>query len=248
MKVEQAFLNGKAFIPFLTCGYPDLETTEQMIYALARAGADLIQLGIPFSDPTAEGPVLQRASEEALRAGINTDGIFSLVKRVRAQVTTPLAFQTYANIVFSYGTDRFVGRMAELGVSAMILPDVPYEEKDEFDAICRKEGVSLIPLVAPTSGDRMAKIVRDAQGFIYVSPSMDADKMVGVLRHLTSLPIVVDYGPGQFADLTTRADGVIVATIMEGVVEHGSTPDIVYDQARTMVAVMKGAGAQALVL
>ena len=248
MNVEQAFLSGKAFIPFLTCGYPNLETTEQMIYALERAGADLIQLGIPFSDPTAEGPILQIASERALSAGVTTDKVFDLVKRVRGRITTPLAFMTYANIVFSYGTERFVRRMAELGVNALVLPDVPFEEKDEFDKVCRKAGVALIAFVAPTSGDRIKKIALEAQGFIYLSPSTDADEMVRAVRKFTSLPVVVDYGPGQFADIATAADGIIVSTFMEKIVEYGSTPDIIYDQARSMVAMMKGADTRALVL
>ncbi|MBP3879826.1 MAG: tryptophan synthase subunit alpha, partial [Lachnospiraceae bacterium] len=134
-RIHRAFENGKAFIPFLTCGDPDLETTEKLVYAMEEAGADLIELGIPFSDPTAEGPVIQEANVRALSGGVTTDKIFDMVIRIRNNSDIPMVFMTYANVVFSYGTERFIARAAEIGMDGLILPDVPFEEKDEFDEV-----------------------------------------------------------------------------------------------------------------
>lgn len=132
--IAKAFAGGKAFIPFITCGDPDLKTTAAAIRAMAANGADLIELGIPFSDPTAEGPVIQGANLRALQAGTTTDKVFDLVREVRRDVTIPLVFMTYANVVFSYGAERFLSTCAEIGIDGLILPDLPYEEKDEFAA------------------------------------------------------------------------------------------------------------------
>ena len=149
-----AFANGKALIPFITCGDPSLAVTEQLIYAMADSGADLIELGIPFSDPTAEGPVAQEASIRALAAGVTTDKVFDLVGRIRERCAVPLAFVTYANVVYAYGAERFASRCAEVGVDAVVLPDVPLEEKDEFSGVFAANGVDLVSIVAPTSGAR----------------------------------------------------------------------------------------------
>ena len=132
MKINDAFKERKAFIAFVTCGDPDLETTEQIIYEMERGGVDLIELGIPFSDPTAEGPVIQGANLRALNGGVTTDKIFDMVRRVRQRVTIPMVFMTYANVVFSYGLQRFAQTCAEIGINGLILPDVPFEEKEEF--------------------------------------------------------------------------------------------------------------------
>ena len=133
--IAKAFEHGKAFIPFITCGYPDLETTEKIVYAMVDAGADLIELGIPFSDPTAEGPVIQEANIRALTGvdKVTTDKVFDLVRRLRQKVTIPMVFMTYANVVFSYGSERFISTCKEIGIDGLILPDIPYEEKEEFD-------------------------------------------------------------------------------------------------------------------
>ena len=136
--IKKAFEKGKAFIAFITCGDPDLETTEKAVRAAVDGGADLIELGIPFSDPTAEGPVIQGANVRALRAGVTTDKIFAFVRRLRRDVTVPLVFMTYANVVFSYGAEKFISACADIGIDGLILPDVPYEEKDEFLPVCRK--------------------------------------------------------------------------------------------------------------
>ena len=165
-KIQKAFEGKKAFIPFITCGDPNLETTEQLVYAMERAGASLIELGIPFSDPTAEGPVIQGANLRALSGGVTTDKIFDLVVKIRKNTAIPLVFMTYANVVFSYGTERFIKRAAEIGMDGLILPDVPFEEKEEFDRVCREYGLDLISLIAPTSHDRIRMIAKEASGFI----------------------------------------------------------------------------------
>lgn len=142
-KIKTAFASGKAFIPFVTCGDPSLDITEQIVYAMADAGADLIELGIPFSDPTAEGPVIQEANVRALSAGTTTDKIFDMVRRIRQKTDIPMVFMTYANVVYSYGSERFIRTAAEIGMDGLILPDVPFEEKAEFDPLCRQYGLDL---------------------------------------------------------------------------------------------------------
>ena len=159
-RITEAFANGKAFIPFLTCGDPSLEVTEQLVYAMEEAGADLIELGIPFSDPTAEGPVIQEANVRAFAGGVTTDKVFSMVEKIRKNTKIPMVFMTYANVVFSYGTERFIKKAAEVGMDGLILPDVPFEEKEEFDVVCKQYGLDLISLIAPTSHERIAMIAK----------------------------------------------------------------------------------------
>ena len=181
--VVRAFADGKAFIPFVTCGDPDLETTEEVVVAMAQAGADLIELGIPFSDPTAEGPVIQAANVRALAGKVTTDDVFALVERIRARTEVPLAFMTYANVVFSYGSERFAQRMAQVGMDALILPDVPFEEKEEFAGPCRAAGIAFVSLIAPTSRERIRMIAREAEGFVYCVSSLG---VTGVRSHITT--------------------------------------------------------------
>lgn len=251
-KLAAAFDHGKAFIPFLTCGDPDLATTEQLIQTLADAGADLIELGIPFSDPTAEGPVIQAANERALRAGATTDRIFDMVCRVRKHVTVPMVFMTYANVVFSYGTERFVKAAADIGMDGLILPDVPFEEKEEFAAPCRQAGISLVSLVAPTSNARIGDIARAAEGFVYCVSSLgvtgvrseitaDIGAVVGRIRAATDIPVAVGFGistPTQAAQMAQVADGVIVGSaIVKLVAQHGiKAAPFVFDYVRAMKA------------
>ena len=166
-RIQQAFANGKAFIPFLTCGDPDLGTTAALVRTMAEAGADLIELGIPFSDPTAEGPVIQAANARALAGGVTTDQIFGMARALRRDVAVPMVFMTYANVVFSYGTERFLAAAAEAGIDGLILPDVPFEEKEEFAPACRACGLDLISLIAPTSEGRISEIAKAAEGFVY---------------------------------------------------------------------------------
>ena len=235
-KIQKAFEGKKAFIPFITCGDPDLETTEQLVYAMERAGASLIELGIPFSDPTAEGPVIQGANLRALSGSVTTDKIFDLVVKIRKNTAIPLVFMTYANVVFSYGTERFIKRAAEIGMDGLILPDGPFEEKEEFDRVCREYGLDLISLIAPTSHDRIRMIAKEASGFIYCVSSLgvtgtrsaittDIGAMVGLVKEVTDVPCAVGFGistPEQAAKMCESADGAIVGSaIVKICAEYG---------------------------
>lgn len=225
-RIAEAFANGKAFIPFLTCGDPSLEVTEQLIYAMEEAGADLIELGIPFSDPTAEGPVIQAANVRALSGGVTTDKIFDMVKRLRQNTKIPMVFMTYANVVFSYGTERFIQKAASLGMDGLILPDVPFEEKEEFDSVCKKYGLDLISLIAPTSHERITQIAKEAEGFVYCVSSLgvtgmrsaittDIGAMVQLVKAAKDIPCAVGFGistPEQVAAMAAKSDGAIVGS------------------------------------
>ena len=233
-KIAQAFAGGKAFIPFITCGDPDLETTAAAVRAAVENGADLIELGIPFSDPTAEGPVIQGANLRALKGGVTTDRIFGLVRELRRDVTVPLVFMTYANVVFSYGTERFLSACREVGIDGLILPDVPFEEREEFLPFCRRCGVDLISLIAPTSAHRIAKIAREAEGFLYIVSSLgvtgtrseittDLAAMVEVVRQNTAIPCAVGFGistPEQAKRMAEVSDGAIVGSAIVKLLEQ----------------------------
>lgn len=226
--LHTVFADGKAFIPFITCGDPDLETTERLIYELENAGADLIELGIPFSDPTAEGPTIQAANARALAQGITTDDVFALVTKVRETSSVPLAIMTYANVVFSYGINRFMAQAARAGISALILADVPYEEKNEFAIACKVAGISYISLVAPTSNERIARIASAAEGFVYCvsslgvtgtrsSLSSNIEDVVSQVREHTETPCAIGFGistPEQAAQMARIANGVIVGSAL----------------------------------
>ena len=234
--IYKAFDNGKAFIPFVTCGDPDLNTTAAVVRAAAQSGADLIELGVPFSDPVAEGPVIQEASMRALAGGATTDKIFDLVVDLRKDVSIPLVFMTYANVVFSYGTERFVKRCAEVGVDGVILPDVPFEEKEDFAPICDRYGIDFISLVAPTSENRLAMIAEEAKGFLYVVSSLgvtgvrseiktDIPSLTEVVRKHARVPFAIGFGvsrPDQATQMARYSNGVIVGSaIMKIIAEHG---------------------------
>ena len=234
--IAKAFAGGKAFIPFITCGDPDLETTGKLVREMAANGADLIELGIPFSDPTAEGPVIQGANIRALSGGITTDKIFEFVEELRKDVTVPMVFMTYANVVFSYNAERFISTCQRIGIDGLILPDLPFEEKNEFLPVCRKYGVDLISLIAPTSADRIAMIAKEADGFIYIVSSLgvtgvrskittDISKLVSVIRENTDVPCAVGFGistPEQAKEMSQYADGVIVGSaIVKQIAEYG---------------------------
>ncbi|MBR3533010.1 MAG: tryptophan synthase subunit alpha [Clostridiales bacterium] len=225
-KIAEAFKNGKAFIPFITCGDPDLETTAAVVRAAVANGASLIELGIPFSDPTAEGPVIQGANLRALEGGVTTDKVFDLVRDLRTDVTIPMVFMTYANVVFSYGADRFISTCKETGIDGLILPDLPYEEKEEFLPQCHKYGIDLISLIAPTSENRIAMIAREAEGFIYLVSSLgvtgvrseiktDLESIVKVIRANTDTPVAIGFGistPEQASKMAGISDGAIVGS------------------------------------
>ncbi|MBE5875696.1 MAG: tryptophan synthase subunit alpha [Lachnospiraceae bacterium] len=233
-KIREAFVNGKAFIPFITCGDPDLETTEKLVYAAVENGADLIELGIPFSDPIAEGPVIQRADIRALESGTTTDKIFDLVRKLRMTVAIPLAFMTYANVVFSYGSEKFISSCKEIGIDGLIIPDIPFEEREEFLPICRRYGVALISLIAPTSKQRIATIAKEAEGFIYIVSSLgvtgtrkeiatDLQAIVDVVRENTDVPCAIGFGistPEQAGQMAACADGVIVGSAIIQIMEQ----------------------------
>lgn len=235
-RIKEAFAKGKAFIPFLTCGDPDLETTAKLVRAMAENGADLIELGIPFSDPTAEGPVIQGANLRALSGGVTTDKIFAMVEELRKDVDIPMVFMTYANVVFSYGSERFLEACARVGIDGLILPDVPFEEKEEFDGVCKQYGLDLVSLVAPTSKERIAQIAREASGFIYVVSSLgvtgvrkeittDIGAMVQEIKANTDLPCAVGFGistPEQARKMAACSDGVIIGSaIVRLVAQYG---------------------------
>ena len=235
-KIKNAFANGKAFIPFITCGDPDLETTKTIVLSAVRAGADLIELGIPFSDPTAEGPVIQEANVRALSGGVTTDKIFDLVRELRQEISIPMVFMTYANVVFSYDAEKFIKTCSEIGIDGLILPDIPYEEKAEFDPLCKKYGVDLISLIAPTSHDRIAMIAKEASGFIYIVSSLgvtgtrseittDIEAMVTLIRQNSSVPCAVGFGistPEQAARMAAASDGAIVGSaIIKLIAKYG---------------------------
>lgn len=256
-KIADAFANGKAFIPFLTCGDPDLETTEKLIGAIAEAGADLIELGIPFSDPTAEGPVIQDANLRALSAGTTTDKIFDMVRRVRQTVSIPMVFMTYANVIFSYGADRFLKTAAEIGMNGIIVPDVPFEEKQEFEPLCQKYGLAQISMIAPTSHDRIRAIAEQANGFLYCVSSLgvtgtrtaittDIGAMVKLVKEVKDIPCAVGFGistPEQAESMCRQADGAIVGSaIVKLIAQYGhDSVQPVADYVRTMKTACRNA-------
>ena len=253
--IRKAFENGKAFIPFITCGDPDVETTATTVRAAVKNGADLIELGIPFSDPTAEGPVIQGANFRALRGGITTDRVFSLVRELRRDVTIPMVFMTYANVVFSYGAERFISACRDTGMDGLILPDLPYEEKEEFQPICRKYGVDLVSLVAPTSENRIAMIAREAEGFLYIVSSLgvtgtrkeiktDLASIVKVVRENTKIPCAVGFGistPEQARKMADISDGAIVGSAIIKLLEkYGrNAPGYIGEYVKTMKGALR---------
>ena len=235
--IAKAFENGKAFIPFITCGDPDVETTAAAVREMVKNGADLIELGIPFSDPTAEGPVIQGANIRALKGGVKTDKVFGLVRELRTDVTVPMVFMTYANVVFSYGAEKFISTCAEIGIDGLILPDIPFEEKEEFLPLCKKYGVDLISLIAPTSENRIGMIAKEADGFIYLVSSLgvtgerseiktDLSSIVKIIRDNTNVPCAIGFGistPEQAKSMADIADGAIVGSAIVKLLEQHGT-------------------------
>ena len=248
--IRKAFENGKAFIPFITCGDPDLKTTGKIVREAVKNGADLIELGIPFSDPTAEGPVIQGANIRALAGGVTTDRIFDFVRELRKDITIPLVFMTYANVVFSYGAENFISTCAEIGIDGIILPDLPFEEKAEFQPICSKYSVDLISLIAPTSKERIAMIAGEAEGFLYIVSSLgvtgtrneittDLASIIKVVRENTDIPCAIGFGistPEQAKKMAAVSDGAIVGSAIIKLIEkHGkSSVEVVGEYVKTM--------------
>lgn len=235
-RIRKAFENGKAFIPFITGGDPDIETTEKLLYVMQEAGADLIEIGIPFSDPVAEGVVIQDANERALSAGCTTDKLFDMVKRAREKVTVPVVFMTYINPIYTYGKEKFMKRCVECGMDGVIVPDLPYEEKDEIAGVCEEYGIYLISLIAPTSHDRIKMIAKEAKGFIYCVSSMgvtgvrseiktNIGEMTSMVKEVTDVPCAVGFGistPEQAKEMAAVSDGAIVGSaIVKIIAQYG---------------------------
>ena len=249
-KIKEAFAQGKAFIPFITCGDPNLKTTAAAVRAAVENGADLVELGIPFSDPTAEGVVIQEANIRALKAGVTTDKIFDLVRDLRRDIKVPFVFMTYANVVFSYGAEKFISTCAQVGVDGLILPDLPFEEKEEFLPTCRKFGVDLISMIAPTSEDRIAMIAREAEGFVYIVSSLgvtgvrseiktDLTSIIAAVRANTKIPCAIGFGistPAQAKKMAAVSDGAIVGSaIIKILAARGeAAPSFVGEYVREM--------------
>ena len=249
-KISKAFENKKAFIAFITAGDPDGDSTVKFILEMAKAGADLIEVGIPFSDPTAEGVVIQEANIRSLKNGMTTDGVFDIVKKVRETCDIPLCFMTYANPVFHYGYDEFFAKCEELGVDGIIVPDMPFEEKAEMEGPANAHNVSVISMVSPTSESRIKNIAENADGFIYVVSSMgvtgvrseiktDIDSIVKSIKEVTDVPCAIGFGistPEQAATMAGKSDGAIVGSaIVRIVAEHGKeSAPFLHDYVKSM--------------
>jgi tryptophan synthase alpha chain len=235
-RISKAFENKKAFIPFVTGGDPDIETTEALIPKMVEAGADLIEIGIPFSDPIAEGVVIQEADERALKSGTTTDKLFDMVKRIREKVDIPLVFMTYMNPIFTYGTEKFTKKCAEVGIDGIIVPDVPFEEKDELSGACESAGIELISMIAPTSHERINMIASQAHGFLYCVSSLgvtgvrskittNIGEMVSQVKKVSDIPCAIGFGistPEQAREMAAVSDGAIVGSaIVKIVAKYG---------------------------
>ena len=251
--IAEAF-SKKAFIPFITAGDQGIDTTEKYIRTMAKAGASLIEIGIPFSDPVAEGPVIQDASERALSTGITTDDIFDMVKRLRTgtePLTIPLVFMTYLNPIYVYGVESFMTRCEEVGIQGVIVPDCPLEEKQELAHQAKTHGIAVISLIAPTSEQRIEKIASQAEGFVYCVSSLgvtgmrsdiktDLASIVQQIRQYTDVPVAVGFGistPEQAKAMASLSDGAIVGSaIVKQIGEWGSNGEKeLYQYVRSMV-------------
>ena len=249
-RISNAFENKKAFIPFITAGDPNLEKTEEFILEMEKAGAALVEIGIPFSDPIAEGPVIQDANIRSLSGGCTTDKIFEMVKSLRTKTDIPLVFMGYANSLYKYGYDKFCAKCQEVGIDGLIIPDIPYEEKNELAPIAEKYGMYLISMIAPTSEKRIRMIAKEAKGFIYVVSSMgvtgvrseiktDIESIVKSINEVTDTPTAVGFGintPEQVNKYTKIADGAIVGSaIIKIVAKYGEEAGRhIYDYVKEM--------------
>lgn len=253
--ISKAFENKKAFIGFVTAGDPDLETSREILIQMANAGCDLIEVGIPFSDPIAEGPVIQEANIRALSQGTTTDKVFELVRSVSAQIEIPMVFMTYLNVLFRYGYDKFLKKAADCGISGVIIPDLPFEEKHELSDVAKKYGVAVISLIAPTSKERIRQIAAEAEGFLYIVSSLgvtgmrneiqtDLCAITSAVKEVSNVPTAIGFGintPAQAGQMSQWADGVIVGSaIVKLVAEHGkNAPQKIADYIRSMKAAMQ---------
>lgn len=249
-KIADAFKNGKAFIGFVTAGDPTLEVSEQIMLKMAEGGCDLIEIGIPFSDPIAEGPVIQEANLRSLSQGTTTDKVFELTEKVSKQIDIPLVYMTYLNVLFKYGYDRFLQNAGKAGISGVIIPDMPYEEKEELQSVAKKYGIEVVSLIAPTSEDRIKTIAGDAEGFVYTVSSLgvtgarseittDLDTITKHIKEATDIPVAIGFGintPEQAKKYSAIADGVIVGSaIVKIIAQYGAAaPSRVYAYVKSM--------------
>ena len=248
--IKKAFEKGKAFIPFITCGDPNLETTYKSVLSMVENGADLIELGIPFSDPVAEGVVIQGANLRALNGGVTTDKIFSMVKDLRREIKIPMVFMTYANVIFSYGAEKFIRTCRDIKIDGLIIPDLPFEEKEEFLPYCRENNVDLMSMIAPTSENRIAMIAKEAEGFLYIVSSLgvtgtrneittDLSSITKTVRKYTDIPCAIGFGistPEQAASMSKISDGAIVGSAIIKILQKYGTdaPKYIGEYVREM--------------
>ncbi len=254
-KISDAFSKGKAFIGFITAGDPDLDTTKEIILQMEQAGCDLVEIGIPFSDPIAEGPVIQNANIRALKNKVTTDDVFAAVNDIRDTVHIPMVFMTYLNVLFKYGYDRFLQNAANAGICGVIIPDLPYEEKDELQSVAKNYGVQVVSLIAPTSEERIKTIAADAEGFVYAVSSLgvtgvrseiktDLESITAAIKAATDVPVAIGFGintPEQAKHYSSIADGVIVGSAIVKIIEkYGKdSPKKVFDYVKSMKDAMK---------
>lgn len=239
----------KAMITYITAGLPDYDTTCSILEAEDRAGIDVVELGIPFSDPVADGPVIQAASQEAIRHGANLDKTFDMVKKLRQNCELPIVFMMYYNTIVHHGVQKFIDDCREAGVDGLIVPDCPYEEQFELNAAMKgQDDIILIQLVSPVSGDRIPMITKNARGFVYCVSSMgvtgqNADFHKNVNQYLQSVkdvspvPVMMGFGIRTAADVEHQKhiiDGAIIGTafikLME---EHNYDPAAAEEYVRT---------------
>lgn len=253
-KIADAFKNGKAFIGFVTAGDPDLEVSEQIMLSMAKGGCDLIEIGIPFSDPIAEGPVIQEANLRSLSQGTTTDKVFELTKKVSAQVDIPLVYMTYLNVLFKYGYDKFLQKSKDAGISGVIIPDLPFEEKDELQSVADNYDIDVVSLIAPTSENRIKMLAKEAKGFIYTVSSLgvtgarkeittDLDTIVSHIREVTDVPVAIGFGistPEQAKKISKLADGIIIGSAIVNIVAQNgeNAPQRVYEYVKSIKEVM----------
>ena len=247
-KIADAFKNGKAFIGFVTAGDPNLEISEQIMVNMAKGGCDLIEIGIPFSDPIAEGPVIQEANLRSLAQGTTTDKVFELTKRVSAQVDIPLVYMTYLNVLFKYGYDKFLQKAKDAGICGVIIPDLPFEEKDELQSVAKNYDIDVVSLIAPTSENRIKMLAKDAQGFIYTVSSLgvtgarkeittDLETIVKHIKEVTDIPVAIGFGistPEQAKEFSQLADGIIIGSAIVNIIAENkeNAPQKVYEYTR----------------
>lgn len=221
-RIDNVFKKGKALITYIMAGDPDLETTYETVLKLEELGVGIVELGIPFSDPSADGSAIVRAGERALKNNYSTEQYLELVQKIRKVSQIPLVIMAYANTVFCYGVDKFFARLKAAGGDGVIIPDVPYEESIEFAPYAKNHGIDYIPLVSPSSKDRIQMITNDASGFVYCISSFGVtgvretiDHKIHKIYDSIKLPKAVGFGISKIEhikELSKYFDGVIIGS------------------------------------